>query len=814
MKKRMLARVMALCLALSLLPVTAGAADVEADTSWYTGEATEYTLTTAAQLWGLNELLGDNDFEGITISLGNNIVLNDTSAENWWESATEWAVKDFDGTFNGGNYTITGLCCTDRRNVGFFGKLNGTIQNVTFVNAYITATSTSVGAFAGTVGGGALIQNCSLENSIVTGRGTVGGICGSSSTNSKIEECTVGDDCIISATSSPAGGIVGSASGTIESCRNEGQVSGGNSTGGIVGNANNPCAIISCQNTGTITGTENGGNIGGILGRSGDYNGISISACTNSGAITGGNNVGGIVGGLFTNCTVTNCVSEGPVTGTQSVGGIAGKSDIGVGNYLAGSPNTITNCTVSATVTGTTNVGGVLGENVWVDDSDKKDTTIANNVLTATASVTGTTSVGAIIGDNSQMQTDGGTIKNNFWPTSAGNVVGSGMGSASTETTITTANSSYQNDGTLTTPITSSDGTSTISNLGDALEKVTGGSVPEAMRVTVTYNNGGHGTAPDTVEVTMGTKITLPTMSDDGYYTFTGWTSGNETYPANTEVTVMKDTTFTAKWQNNTPSQPEPSQPSGGSGPATYSPTLDVSDGGTVRVSPRTPEAGDTVTITPDPDSGYMVGGVTVTGRDGDAVRVTANRNGTYTFTQPRGRVTIAVTFVRETGETTFSDVPETYWAYDEIQWAYENGYVNGTSASTFAPGASISRQQVWMILARLSGVAPADMAAARAWAMETGVSDGTNPGAAVTRQQLAALLFRFAQANGYDDGQRGDLSRFPDAGSAASYAVEPLQWATAGGILNGTSQGTLNPAGTATRAQFAVMLYRFWNGL
>ena len=465
-------------------------------------------------------------------------------------------------------------------------------------------------------------------------------------------------------------------------------------------------------------------------------------------------------------------------------------------------------------MTGTTNVGGVLGENVWVDDSDKKDTTIANNVLTATASVTGTTSVGAIIGDNSQMQTDGGTIKNNFWPTSAGNVVGSGMGSASTETTITTANSSYQNDGTLTTPITSSDGTSTISNLGDALEKVTGGSVPEAMRVTVTYNNGGHGTAPDTVEVTMGTKITLPTMSDDGYYTFTGWTSGNETYPANTEVTVMKDTTFTAKWQNNTPSQPEPSQPSGGSGPATYSPTLDVSDGGTVRVSPRTPEAGDTVTITPDPDSGYMVGGVTVTGRDGDAVRVTANRNGTYTFTQPRGRVTIAVTFVRETGETTFSDVPETYWAYDEIQWAYENGYVNGTSASTFAPGASISRQQVWMILARLSGVAPADMAAARAWAMETGVSDGTNPGAAVTRQQLAALLFRFAQANGYDDGQRGDLSRFPDAGSAASYAVEPLQWATAGGILNGTSQGTLNPAGTATRAQFAVMLYRFWNGL
>ena len=250
------------------------------------------------------------------------------------------------------------------------------------------------------------------------------------------------------------------------------------------------------------------------------------------------------------------------------------------------------------------------------------------------------------------------------------------------------------------------------------------------------------------------------------------------------------------------------------SGPTTYSPTLDVSDGGSIRVSPRTPEAGDEVTITPAPDSGYEVDQVTVTDRDGDEIRVTANRDGTYTFTQPRGRVTIEVTFVRETGETTFSDVSETYWAYDEIQWAYDNGYVNGTSASTFSPGASISRQQVWMILARLSGGSPADMAAAREWAMANDISDGTNPGNAVTRQQLAALLFRFAQANGYDSGDRGDLSGFPDAGSVASYAVEALQWATASGILNGTSQGTLNPAGTATRAQFAVMLYRFWNGL
>ena len=255
----------------------------------------------------------------------------------------------------------------------------------------------------------------------------------------------------------------------------------------------------------------------------------------------------------------------------------------------------------------------------------------------------------------------------------------------------------------------------------------------------------------------------------------------------------------------------EPVTPPSDDSEPTYSPSLDVGDGGTVKVSPRTPEAGEEVTLTVTPDEGYAVEEVSVTDRDGDPVDVTAHRDGTYTFEQPRGRVTIEVTFREVSQGTPFADVPEDYWAYDAIAWAYENGYVSGTSAGTFSPGASISRQQVWMILARLSGGAPADMAAARAWAVDLGISDGTDPGGAVTRQQLAALLYRFAQANGYDSGQRAALTGFPDAASVSAYAVEALQWATASGIINGTSAGTLNPAGTATRAQFAVMLERFW---
>ena len=97
---------------------------------------------------------------------------------------------------------------------------------------------------------------------------------------------------------------------------------------------------------------------------------------------------------------------------------------------------------------------------------------------------------------------------------------------------------------------------------------------------------------------------------------------------------------------------------------------------------------------------------------------------------------------------------------------------------------------------------------------MENGVSDGTNPGGAVTRQQLVALLFRFAEDRGYANDSRADLSAYPDAGTVAEYAVEPMRWSVANDIVGGTTAGTLNPEGTATRAQFAVILYRFWSNV
>ncbi len=154
-----------------------------------------------------------------------------------------------------------------------------------------------------------------------------------------------------------------------------------------------------------------------------------------------------------------------------------------------------------------------------------------------------------------------------------------------------------------------------------------------------------------------------------------------------------------------------------------------------------------------------------------------------------------------------FTDVDEGAWYYDAVAYVQERGLMNGAGATAFQPQGTITRQQMWMILARLSGVSPADMAEARQWAVSGGVSDGTNPGGAVSRQQMVSLLYR---AGGGTSGNGEALAGFPDRGSVAGYALDAFSWAVESGIVAGTSAGTLDPSGTASRAQFAAVLQRY----
>jgi len=157
-----------------------------------------------------------------------------------------------------------------------------------------------------------------------------------------------------------------------------------------------------------------------------------------------------------------------------------------------------------------------------------------------------------------------------------------------------------------------------------------------------------------------------------------------------------------------------------------------------------------------------------------------------------------------------FTDVESDHPFYKEIMWAYNKGYIKGYNDGTFGPSNSLTRQHVWMVLARMDGKDPANMAEARAWAMSTGVSDGTNPGNAITRQQMVAMFYRYATLKGYDVSAEADITVFPDHHTVADYAKDAKEWAIAEGIIQGYTDGTLKAANLTNRGQFAAVLYRF----
>ncbi len=285
---------------------------------------------------------------------------------------------------------------------------------------------------------------------------------------------------------------------------------------------------------------------------------------------------------------------------------------------------------------------------------------------------------------------------------------------------------------------------------------------------------------------------------------------------------------------------PSPSRPDGGSGgSATYPPDVEDTDHGAVEVSPARPGRGDTVTITPKPEEGYAVDEVTVTDRDGDPVKVTDNGDGTYSFVQPAGSVTITVTFRPADGacprdETCpiwpFADASPTAWYHDGVHFVLERGLMNGVSPDAFRPDASTTRAMVATILWRLEGSPPVDyllpftdVAAdtwyteAVRWAAAEGIVLGTSattydPEDPITREQMAAMLYRYAQYKGYDVsvGEDTNILSYADAFDSSGYAVPALQWACGAGLLEGVGGGRLVPGGTATRSQAAVMLHRF----
>ena len=329
------------------------------------------------------------------------------------------------------------------------------------------------------------------------------------------------------------------------------------------------------------------------------------------------------------------------------------------------------------------------------------------------------------------------------------------------------------------------------------------------------------------ITVTGGPDIwtaALPNADKD--YTFTV-TYTDETYPDGVTAACTVRTTHRSSGGG--------SSSGGSSSDPTYSVTLPGRvEGGTVKTNKRYAEAGETFRFTAIPDKGWELDTLTVTDSRGREIDLTDKGDGVYSFTMPARRVEIEVSFreiVVEPEHLPFTDVPEDAWYAEAVRYVYEHGLMAGTSGSAFSPEGATTRGQIVTILWRMAGspvvnyamdFEDVDPAAyygeAVRWAVSEGVVGGYGNGLfgtndPITREQFAAMLYRFAQEQGYDVsiGENTNILSYTDVADLSEYAISAMQWAVGAGIINGTGDGsTLSPHGQATRAQAAVMLMRF----
>lgn len=261
------------------------------------------------------------------------------------------------------------------------------------------------------------------------------------------------------------------------------------------------------------------------------------------------------------------------------------------------------------------------------------------------------------------------------------------------------------------------------------------------------------------------------------------------------------------------------SSSSGGSssGKTTYKVTTSAVNNGGVNASPSNAEKGATITLTLSPDKGYKLDKLTVTDGSGKSVSTVKKSDTVYTFTMPASAVTVGVSYAKadETpSKTTFNDVSANDWFASAVDYVTGKGMMNGTAANTFSPKANTTRGMLMTVLARHAGEDTTGGSVwyekGMNWAKANGVSDGTNPQVNITREQLAAMLYRYAQNKKYDVSGAKSLDGYTDAQSVSSYAVPALQWANAAGVVTGKSGSKLDPKGYATRAEVAAMLMRF----
>ena len=794
MKKRIGSLLLILALCFTLLPTAAFAEetsvdnwDGSADTSWYTSapDASEYHISTAEQLAGLAQLVnadpGTTNFAGKTFYLKNDLDL----------SGHEWISI---GTVLGGNYPEYSFC-------GVFDGKGHVISNLYSHESYIEGADESHN----------LLRNA-LFGSVYNGEVKNLGVADAEIWIDPKDDSAAGKGILVD--------WMGKSK--ITNCWTSGSIYSGTkiekNIGGIVGITMQGCTISGCYSTATLTGNFKNSEgfytepdpadwpcdtIGGIVGARFD-GGLTVTDCWFDGKIVV-NSIKAAVGGIV------GCIE----TVNNSVGGIVGDADIATKNCM------VTTTDMGADKDGNTcwvayALGGTV-ENCYWPNNDKYGAIpredVAGTPVSDFTSDTILTSLNEKAGDGITWVAGikHPTFEWDKWHISADYT--------KVDAAIAKANAlkkdDYKDFSAVETAVNAVNRSKSKAEQAkvDAMAKA----IEDAI-AALQYKDADY-TKVDAAIAKANALI------KDNYKDFSAVEAAVKAVVRGKNITEQAEVDAMAKAIEDAINALDWKSSGGGSSSPSYSVTTPgKTENGTVTVSPRSAEKGDSVTITVKPDSGYQLDELTVTDKNGKELKLTDKGNGKYTFTMPASKVEINATFVKEVETSPFSDVSTSAYYYEAVKWAQEKGITGGIGNGLFGPNQPCTRAQIVTFLWRAAGspepktmssFADVSMdayyAKAVAWAVENGITTGTgdgkfSPDATCTRAQSVTFLFRAI-------GKLVDSkAEFSDV-LTDSYYANAVAWAVENGVTNGIGDGLFGPDNSCTRAQIVTFLFRAYQG-
>ena len=800
MKKRIGSLLLILALCFTLLPTAAFAEgtsvdkwDGTADTSWYTDHKTdtEYHFTTAEQLAGLAQLVNDKtasvSFEGKTIYLDNDL---DLSGIQWTPIGNgNNFVRHFAGTFDGQHHKIMNLyhhyTGDELVRNGLFGVVSdgGTLKNLLVIDADIASNDGSLlaGILADWVNGGT-VENCYTSGKIENNVGSkfVGGLIGQCTWSTQVKGC--GSDATVISTES-----------------NEDDV---DTVGGLIGqweNSADSSSITDCWFGGSVSCNNIYSAVGGILGAnfenfSGNKPGVIIKNC-----IVATKNITGAEPGNITWITavvkthVTDCIW--PDTPPDGVTLDEETYPDNKGNYLAVAKLVVDwdAGTASADPTFDQSSCGTAVSNFTSAD------VLAGLQTNAGAGVEWVAGIGhpTFVWDDNNIPADYTAVD------------------AAIARATALDSSLYTNYSAVEDSINSVDRAKSKAQQTevDAMAQAIEDAIAALQYKDADYTK---------VDAAIAKANAL---NKDNYMDFSGVEAAVNAVVRGKNITEQSEVDAMAKAIEDAINALVWKSSGGGSSSPSYSVTIpNKTENGTVTVSPRSAEKGDTVTVTAKPDAGYVLGSLEVKDANGNTLSLTDKGNGKYTFTMPASKVEIKATFVKEVETSPFSDVSTSAYYYEAVKWAQEKGITGGIGNGLFGPNQPCTRAQIVTFLWRAAGSpepkamssfadvsTDAYYAKAVAWAVENGITTGTgdgkfSPDATCTRAQSVTFLFRAI-------GKLVDSkAEFSDV-LTDSYYANAVAWAVENGVTNGIGDGLFGPDNSCTRAQIVTFLFRAYQG-